>query len=240
MIYILEDDANIRELILYTLKNQDLEVEGFERPTDFFEAIDEQLPELVILDIMLPEMSGLEVLERLRRHGRTQDLMVMMLTAKASEYDKVVGLNQGADDYLAKPFGMMELLARIKALLRRCENRKHTHLEFGPVKLDLTKHIVTVYDKEVDLTLKEFLMLQTLMEHPGQVFTRDNLIDRIWGSDYYGDNRTVDVHIRTLRQKLGDGSKIVQTVHGVGYKVEDMHYLDGPNWESKLESKLDD
>lgn len=229
MIYILEDDTNIRELILYTMKSQEIEAKGFEKPTKFFDAIDKELPDLVILDIMLPEMSGLEVLERLRRNGKTQDLMVMMLTAKASEYDKVVGLNLGADDYLAKPFGMMELLARIKALLRRCENRKHTHLEFGPVKLDLEKHRVTVYDKEVDLTLKEFLMLQTLMEHPGQVFTRENLIDRIWGSDYYGDNRTVDVHIRTLRQKLGEGHKIVQTVHGVGYKVEDMNYLEYPN-----------
>lgn len=221
MIYLLEDDRSIRELIVYTLHAQGYEIEGFERPSLFREACGRRKPDLAILDIMLPEESGIEVLKWLREDVGT-DIMVLMLTAKSTEYDKVVGLDAGADDYLAKPFGMMELIARVKALLRRSGGHQEAgeELVIGRIRLNARQHKVYVDDREEELTLKEFGLLELLMTHRGTVLTRQQLIDKIWGYDFFGDTRTVDVHIRTLRQKLGDGAEIIKTVHGLGYKVE--------------------
>ena len=219
MIYILEDDNSIRELVLYTLNSSGLEAEGFDRPSAFWPALERQRPELVILDIMLPEEDGLAILRRLRETD--QDLPVMMLTAKSTEYDKVVGLDAGADDYLAKPFGMMELMARVKALLRRSARREERTGQntLGRLALNTAQHTVKVDGEAVTLTLKEFELLQLLLEHKGMVFSRDQLLNRVWGYAFDGENRTVDVHIRTLRQKLGPCGDYIETVRGVGYKI---------------------
>ena len=219
MIYLVEDDNSIRELVLYTLNSSGLEAEGFERPSAFWSALERQAPDLVILDIMLPEEDGLTILRRLRETDKR--LPVMMLTAKSTEYDKVVGLDSGADDYLAKPFGMMELMARVKALLRRSVRREEPtgQYELGRLILNAAQHTVKVDGEAVTLTLKEFELLQLLLEHKGMVFSRDQLLNRVWGYAFDGENRTVDVHIRTLRQKLGPCGDYIQTVRGVGYKI---------------------
>ena len=219
MIYLVEDDNSIRELVLYTLNSSGLEAEGFDRPSAFWPALERQRPDLLILDIMLPEEDGLTILKRLRETDR--DLPVMMLTAKSTEYDKVVGLDSGADDYLAKPFGMMELMARVKALLRRSARREETagQYELGRLALNVGQHTVKVDGESVTLTLKEFELLQLLLEHKGMVFSRDQLLNRVWGYAFDGENRTVDVHIRTLRQKLGPCGDYIETVRGVGYKI---------------------
>ena len=219
MIYLVEDDNSIRELVLYTLNASGLEAEGFERPSAFWGAMERQKPELVILDIMLPEEDGLSILRQLREKDRL--LPVMMLTAKSTEYDKVVGLDSGADDYLAKPFGMMELMARVKALLRRSARREEAagQYELGRLALNVGQHTVKVDGESVTLTLKEFELLQLLLEHKGMVFSRDQLLNRVWGYAFDGENRTVDVHIRTLRQKLGPCGDYIETVRGVGYKI---------------------
>ena len=220
MIYILEDDASIRKLVVYTLNSQGMEAEGFERPSQFWRALGEKKPDLLLLDIMLPEEDGLQVLGRLRADPATRKLPVLMLTAKSTEYDKVLGLDQGADDYIAKPFGMMELIARIRAALRHAAPKQtEGTCQVGELFVDPRRHIVRVGDREVALTLKEFQLLEMLMERRGTVFTRDQLLNTIWGYEFDGASRTVDVHIRTLRQKLGECGSYIETVRGVGYKI---------------------
>ena len=221
MIYVLEDDASIRKLVVYTLNSQGMEAEGFDRPSLFWRALEERRPELVLLDIMLPEEDGLQVLGRLRADPLTRKLPVLMLTAKGTEYDKVLGLDQGADDYIAKPFGMMELMARIRTALRHAGQSEPGAkvYQVGPLYVDPGRHIVRDGDREVTLTLKEFQLLCLLLERRGTVFTRDQLLNSIWGYEFDGASRTVDVHIRTLRQKLGDSGACIETVRGIGYKV---------------------
>lgn len=220
MIYLLEDDAGIRELISYTLSGAGLETAGFERPSAFRTAMAQKMPDLVILDIMLPEEDGLHILRSLRANAATARLPVMMLTAKSSEYDKVIGLDGGADDYLTKPFGMMELLARVRALLRRTgEVQTEQPLRLGGIALDPSTFQVRVDGADVSLTRKEFELLRLFLSRPGQVFSRDMLLSRIWGYDYDGESRTVDVHIRSLRQKLGAAGEGIETVRGVGYRM---------------------
>ena len=221
MIYILEDDASIRKLVVYTLNSQGMEAEGFERPSSFWRALEERQPDLVLLDIMLPEEDGLQVLKRLRADSNTRRLPVLMLTAKSTEYDKVLGLDQGADDYIAKPFGMMELMARIRTALRHAgqDAEEKTTYRVGELYVDPGRHIVRDGQREVTLTLKEFQLLCLLLERQGTVFTRDQLLNTIWGYEFDGASRTVDVHIRTLRQKLGDSGNCIETVRGIGYKI---------------------
>ena len=222
MIYCLEDDSSIREMIIYTLQSYGMESKGFDRPSAFWKAMESGTPDLILLDIMLPEEDGLSILGKLRAISATADLPVLMLTAKSSEYDKVVGLDNGADDYLAKPFGIMELLARIRALLRRSErlgaskNQTYTN---GALTVDTARHTVAVEGNEISLTNKEYQLLLLFLEHPEIVFTRDQLLDRIWGYSFDGESRTVDVHIRTLRTKLGECGELIETIRGVGYKM---------------------
>ena len=221
MIYILEDDTSIRKLVVYTLNSQGMEAEGFERPSRFWSALEERKPELLLLDIMLPEEDGLQILKRLRADPNTRKLPVIMLTAKGTEYDKVLGLDQGADDYIAKPFGMMELMARIRTALRHAgqDGEEKTTYRVGELYVDPSRHIVRDGQREVTLTLKEFQLLCLLLERKGTVFTRDQLLNTIWGYEFDGASRTVDVHVRTLRQKLGECGSYIETVRGVGYKI---------------------
>ena len=220
MIYVLEDDNSIREFVVYTLCHTNLEAKGFDKPSLFWAAMDEEKPELILLDIMLPEEDGLSILRNLREDVKTMDIPVIMLTAKDSEYDKVIGLDAGADDYVAKPFGMMELVARIKALLRRSTKKEDAHvIKAGNIVLYVEKHKVLVDGEEISLTLKEYEVLLTLMENKGMVFTRDQLLNKIWGYEFDGESRTVDVHIRTLRSKLKTGGDYIETVRGVGYRI---------------------
>ena len=218
MIYLLEDDDSIRDLVIYTLQSQGMEAKGFPRPSAFWEAMAEHTPSLVLLDIMLPEEDGISVLKQLRSSARTCRLPVIMLTAKGTEYDKVLGLDAGADDYLAKPFGMMELLSRIRALLRRTE--REVNIYRGDVlTVTQTRHTVTVNGREVVLTQKEFEVLCLLLKNRGQVLSRERLIEDVWGYAFTGESRTVDVHVRTLRQKLGEAGAYIETVRGYGYKI---------------------
>lgn len=220
MIFCVEDDDNIRELVIYTLETTGLEARGFADGTTFMEALAFDTPELVLLDIMLPGEDGLEILKKLKNSSKTKDIPVIMVTAKGSEYDKVVGLDSGADDYVTKPFGMMELISRIKAVLRRSgKQQDKTKLSVGGISLDTKKHEVKVDGEQVVLTLKEFELLEKLMRNQGIVLTRDQLLTEIWGYDFDGETRTVDVHIRTLRQKLGEQGSLVKTVRGVGYRI---------------------
>ncbi|HJC35292.1 response regulator transcription factor [Mediterraneibacter glycyrrhizinilyticus] len=220
MIYCVEDDDNIRELVIYTLETTGLKARGFADGSAFMEALAFDTPELILLDIMLPGDDGLELLKKLKSSPKTKGIPVIMVTAKGSEYDKVVGLDSGADDYVTKPFGMMELVSRIKAVLRRSGKvEDRMDMETAGVHMDVKKHEVTVDGKEISLTLKEFELLEKLMRNQGIVLTRDQLLTEIWGYDFDGETRTVDVHIRTLRQKLGEKGEIIQTVRGVGYRV---------------------
>ena len=220
MIFCVEDDDNIRELVIYTLETTGLEARGFADGTVFMEALAFDTPELVLLDIMLPGEDGLEILKKLKNSSKTKDIPVIMVTAKGSEYDKVVGLDSGADDYVTKPFGMMELISRIKAVLRRSgKQQDKTKLSVGGICLDTKKHEVKVDGENAVLTLKEFELLEKLMRNQGIVRTRDQLLTEIWGYDFDGETRTVDVHIRTLRQKLGEQGSLVKTVRGVGYRI---------------------
>lgn len=222
MIYLVEDDNSIRELVAYTFNTAGLETEGFDKPSLFWEACEKQKPDLVLLDIMLPEEDGIQILQKLRQREDTRKLPIIMLTAKGSEYDKVMGLESGADDYVSKPFGMMELLARVKALLRRTEDLRpaqENKYTIGDLTVNRKRHEVFVKEKAVTLTKKEFDMLCYLMENRGMVLTRDQLLNQIWGYDFDGENRTVDVHIRTLRQKLGDCGTYIETIRGIGYKM---------------------
>ena len=225
MIYLVEDDKSIRELLVYTLNNSGLPANGFEKPSDFYRELRADDADLIILDIMLPECDGLTMLKKLRADEKTKHIPVMMLTAKGSEYDKVVGLDMGADDYMTKPFGMMELIARVKALLRRTkEPGKHDNgntLNIGCLSVIPSKYSVKVDGEKVVLTLKEFDLLCLLLQNKGTVFTRDKLLNKIWGYDFDGESRTVDVHVRNLRQKLGEAGKYIETVRGIGYKIGD-------------------
>lgn len=222
MIYLLDNDQNIREFILYALNGRGMEAVGFDSPGCFWPAMEQCLPDLLLMDIELPEEDGLSVLKRLRAGAATYSLPVILLTARDSEYDKVLGLDTGADDYITKPFSMMELISRINALLRRSRYGKTpAEYNFGELHVNVKKHTVQVGTKPVTLTLKEFALLVMLLENQGTVLSRDQLQNKIWGYEFDGGSRTVDVHIRTLRQKLGAGGDMIETVRGVGYKIGD-------------------
>ena len=222
MIYLLEDDVSIRRLVEYALTSSGLETRGFERPSNFWRELDKSLPSLVLLDIMLPEEDGLEILSKLRGRADTARLPVIMLTARGTEYDKVLGLDRGADDYIAKPFGIMELISRVRALLRRSEPEgTEGELEVGKLRLSPSTHTVTAGGEPVTLTYKEFELLTLMMSKPGKVLTRDKILRTVWGVEFDGESRTVDVHIRTLRAKLGPFGEMIKTVRGIGYKMED-------------------
>ncbi|MDD6550431.1 MAG: response regulator transcription factor [Lachnospiraceae bacterium] len=224
MIYCVEDDDNIRELVVYTLDSTGLPAKGFPSGTEFKAALKNELPELILLDIMLPGEDGMELLSDIRKDPKTKNIPVIMLTAKGAEYDKVSALDMGADDYVTKPFGMMELVSRIRAVLRRSGRGKSTEepiLKTGKIKLDVLRHTVTVNGKEVVLTLKEFELLKKLMLNVGVVLTREQLLEDIWGYNFDGETRTVDVHVRSLRQKLGKSGDRIETVRGVGYRIRE-------------------
>lgn len=220
MIFCVEDDKGIRDLMLYALNASGFEAQGFEEADSFWEAMKHGTPELILLDIMLPGEDGISVLKKLRSQQATADIPVIMATAKGTEYDKVFGLDLGADDYLAKPFGMMEMISRVKAVLRRTMPKVKTDcLRVGDLEMIPAEHVVTSCGETVSLTLKEFELLQLFMENPGLVFSREKLMSRIWGDDFLGESRTVDVHIGTLRTKLGHCGEYIETVRGVGYRM---------------------
>lgn len=220
MIYIVEDDNNIRELVTYTLNSSGLETVGFSTPNEFWKSMDKKIPSMILLDIMLPGENGLSILKKLRSTYITKKIPVIIVTAKDSEYDKVIGLDNGADDYISKPFGMMELLARVKALLRRTESSANDDFyNIGELYVSVSKHIVKVNEIDVALTYKEFSLLCLLLKNKGIVLSRDKLLNEIWGYNFDGESRTVDVHIRTLRQKLGSAGDLIETVRGIGYKI---------------------
>ena len=227
MIYIVEDDKNIQEIESFALKNSGYEVRGFEYAKDFYAALDEQIPDLVLLDIMLPGEDGLSILKHLRAAPETSQMPVIMLTAKTAEMDKVRGLDLGADDYISKPFGILELLSRIRAVARRtvessksaAVNGAHSY-DYGNVHVDEDGHVVTVDGEEVLLTRKEFRLLCDLLRNQGRVLTRDQIMEQVWGFDYGGATRTVDIHINTLRKKIHDDGTMIQTVRGIGYKID--------------------
>ena len=220
LIYLLEDDDSIRKLVIYALNSQGYEAKGFERPAEFWKAMGQAQPDLVLLDIMLPEEDGLTILQKLRAAAGTKKLPVIMLTAKNTEYDRVVGLDSGADDFISKPFGMMELVARVRAVLRRTETREeNSDYQLGELFVSPTRHVVKVDGEEVSLTNKEFELLCLLLEHQGMAMTRDAIMDGVWGQEFSRENRTLDVHVRTLRTKLGSAGHYIETVRGVGYKM---------------------
>lgn len=219
MIYLVEDDENIRELVVYTLNRSDIPAKGFARPSELYAAIEEEIPRLVILDIMLPEEDGLSVLRKLRERQETKKLPIMMLSAKASEFDKVMGLDSGADDYVTKPFGMMELVARVRVQLRRTEEQaQRNEYVIGRLSLYPEMHRVLVDGRDVQLTKKEYDILSLLVTNGETVVTRERLLSQVWGYAFEGESRTVDVHIRTLRQKLGEAGRYIETIRGVGYR----------------------
>ncbi len=219
-IYCVEDDESIRQLIVYALENAGFKAKGFEKGEEFFSKLYSQIPDLILLDIMLPGEDGLKILEKLKKNPNLREIPVIMITAKASEIDKVRGLDMGADDYIAKPFGVMELISRVKALLRRTKKSlPSNNLSLSGIALDYEKRRVSVEGKIINLTYKEFELLYILLENQEIVLTREILMNRIWGFDFQGETRTVDVHIATLRQKLGEKGKLIQTIRNVGYKV---------------------
>lgn len=222
MIFCVEDDAGIRDLMIYTLNASGFRAVGFENAREFYAALADDTPELIMLDIMLPGEDGISILKRLKADARTADIPVIMATAKGNEYDKVIGLDLGADDYLAKPFGMMEMASRVRAVLRRSGRaaEKPQLIRVGDLEMNLGEHIVTADGIRVQLTLKEFELLRTFMTNPGRAFTREQLLSSVWSEDFLGETRTVDVHVGTLRQKLGSCGKYIRTVRGVGYKLE--------------------
>jgi len=220
-IYIVEDDKNIQEIEMFALKNTGYLTEGFDTAKSFFSKINEKLPDLVLLDIMLPDSDGLDIVRRLRERPETVRIPIILVTAKTTELDKVKGLDIGADDYLTKPFGVMELISRVKALLRRSKNlQEEKLLQIGQVTLDSEKRLVYVGEESCELTYKEFELLKLLMINAGIVLHRDTIMCDIWGMDYEGESRTLDMHIKTLRQKLGEAGNMIKTVRNVGYKIE--------------------
>lgn len=221
IIWCIEDDAGIRDIELYTLSQTGFEAKGFPDGKSFFDALQGEMPDLIILDIMLPDTDGIEILRRLRANLKTKALPVIMATAKGMEYDKIRGLDAGADDYLAKPFGMLEMVSRIKAVLRRSAPAdEKSRIKIGSVMIDTQSHTAEADGKRISLTYKEFELLKLFMSHPGMVFTREQLFNNIWGQDYFGESRTVDMHIRTLRKKLAPHDGLIETVRGVGYRLE--------------------
>jgi len=220
VIYIVEDDENIREMEGYALKNSGFEVFGFSYGKGFFEALQKRLPLLVVLDIMLPGEDGLEILKKIRQDDRTKNLPVIMVTAKTAEIDAVRGLDAGADDYITKPFGIMEFISRVKAVLRRSFKEEKEDISFGDICMDDKKRIVTASGKPCELTYKEYELLKYLMNNNGIVLSREQIMDKVWGTDFEGESRTLDMHIKTLRQKLGEAGSYIKTVRNVGYKFE--------------------
>lgn len=221
MIYCVEDEGNIRDLVVYTLNSTGFSACGFADGSALWDALEKELPELVLLDIMLPGEDGLSILRKLKSLPQTKEIPVIMVTAKGSEYDKVQGLDDGADDYVAKPFGMLELVSRVKAVLRRSKREDHENkaLTFQNIKMNLQGHEVYVDGTKIVLTYKEYEVLRKLLQNQGTVITREQMLEEIWGYEYIGETRTVDVHVRTLRQKLGTGGEWIQTVRGVGYRI---------------------
>lgn len=223
-IYYVEDDTSIRELVLYALKTAEFRVMGFENAASFYKRMKEQQPDLILLDIMLPDEDGVSILKKLKSRPDTENIPVIMMTAKSSEYDKVLGLDSGADDYITKPFGVMELISRVKAVIRRSDRSKGSAgevLKIGELVLDEQKHEVYARGQEVSLTFKEFELLSYLMKNRGLVLSRDKILNTIWNYEYEGESRTVDVHIGSLRQKLGTCGDFIKTIRGIGYKIED-------------------
>ena len=222
MLSCVEDDKSIREIEMYTLQSTGFETKGFEDGHSFFEELKEKKPDLILLDVMLPDEDGISILTKLKKNPDTNDIPVIIASAKGEEYDKIKGLDTGADDYLAKPFGMMEMISRIKAVLRRSIHAVSSNLTSGNIEMDLNSHIVKVNGEQVDLTLKEYELLKLFISHPGIVYSREALLNKIWEVEYYGETRTVDVHIRTLRSKLMEEGNRITTVRGVGYRYEAM------------------
>ena len=220
MIWCIEDDNGIRNMMIYTLRAAGFEAEGFPDGAAFFSALESASPRLILLDIMLPGEDGITILEKLKKQPSTRAIPVIMATARGTEYDKVMGLDMGADDYLVKPFGMMEMVSRVKAVLRRVCPNTPVKLSVGCLELDPDRHTVTVSGERVDLTRKEYDMLKLFMQNPERVFTREQLLSSVWDIDFAGESRTVDVHIATLREKLGDFGGSIATVRGVGYRME--------------------
>lgn len=222
MIYCVEDDSSIRELVLYALQNSGFEAKGFADASELYPELLHNPPELVLLDIMLPGEDGIAILKKMKQNAQTRKVPVIMLTAKGSEYDRVLGLDLGADDYITKPFGVIEMISRVKAVLRRCapEGAVSRTLTLGEITLDPERHRVGAAGREITLTFKEFSLLQFLMENSGRVLTRDRILETVWGYDFEGETRTVDMHIKTLRQKLGEAGALIETVRGVGYRME--------------------
>lgn len=222
MIWCLEDDTSIRDILVYALNSTGSTARGFEKPSELWTALENEIPELLILDIMLPDEDGVSILGKLKSDARTSDIPVIMATAKGMEFDKVKCLELGADDYLVKPFGMMEMVARVKAVLRRSKKTEVVNtLSLGELTVNVNERSIYIGDSRINLTYKEFELLRLFLSNPRQVFTRDQLYDSIWGSDYMGESRTVDMHIKTLRQKLGDYGYIIGTVRNVGYRLEE-------------------
>ncbi len=221
MIWCIDDEKSIRDIEVYTLMSTGFEARGFADGKSFFDALSEETPSLIVLDIMLPDIDGITILKKLKKNEKTKDIPVIMATAKGMEYDKIEGLDTGADDYLVKPFGMLEMVSRIKAVLRRCgkTDGKKVITAKG-IKLNLDGHTVSVDGKRISLTYKEFELLKLFMQHPGTVYTREQLFAAVWGEDYFGESRTVDMHIRTLRQKTEPYGNLIETVRNVGYRME--------------------
>lgn len=222
MIYCVEDERNIRELLVYTLGTTGFEAKGIHDGKELFENFEKEIPDLILLDIMLPGEDGYAILEKLKKDPSTREIPIIMVTAKEAEYDKVRGLDGGADDYITKPFGMMEFIARVKAVLRRTQKNAEDKIFYCEnLSVNIDRHEVLDGKRKVELTYKEFEMLRYLMENQGIVLSRDRLLERIWGYDFDGETRTVDVHIRTLRQKLGNSGSLIETIRGVGYRIGD-------------------
>lgn len=221
MIWCVEDDASIRDIEVYALQSTGYEAKGFEDGTSFLKEVKNQKPELVVLDVMLPGIDGITLLQKLKEDPETREIPVVMATAKGAEYDKIQGLDLGADYYLTKPFGVMEFVSCVKAVLRRCQPRQVEHLlKTGGLIVNIDEHTVTIDGERITLTYKEFELRRLFLSHPGMAFTRDQLFNEVWGMDYCGDTRTVDMHIRTLRQKLKDYGELIETVRNVGYRLE--------------------
>ena len=221
MIWIVDDEATLRDIEVYTLNSTGFEAKGFSGGAAMFEALKGETPELIVLDIMMPGDDGITILKKLRANPATRDIPIIMATAKGTEMDMITGLDTGADDYLVKPFGIMTLVSRIKAVLRRCGKQKpDTLLSAHGIVMDTENHAVRVFGEDVELTKKEFAMLRLFLRFPGKVYTREDLMSEVWGAEYMGESRTVDMHIKTLRQKLGDASSCIKTVVGIGYRME--------------------